>query len=109
MEMQKIPYASVVGSLKYAQVCTRPDIASIKGMLGIYLSNPGADHWKAAKRVLRDLQRTKDYVLTYRRSDQLEIFGYTDSHLGGCQDSMKSTTGYIYMLAGGAFSWKSLL
>ena len=28
-EMQKIPYASVVGSLMYAQVCTRPDIACI--------------------------------------------------------------------------------
>ncbi|RVW60487.1 Retrovirus-related Pol polyprotein from transposon TNT 1-94 [Vitis vinifera] len=38
-EMQKIPYASAVGSLMYAQVCTRPDIAYIVGMLGRYLSN----------------------------------------------------------------------
>ena len=43
-EMQKIPYASAVGSLMYAQVCTRPDIAYIVGMLGRYLSNPGMDH-----------------------------------------------------------------
>ena len=48
-EMQKIPYASVVGSLLYAQVCTHPYIAYIFGMLGRYLSNPGLDHWKAAK------------------------------------------------------------
>ena len=68
-EMQKIPYASAVGSLMYAQVCTRPDIAYIIGMLGRYLSNPGMDHWKAAKRVMRYLQRTKDHMLTYRRSD----------------------------------------
>ena len=40
-EMQKIPYASAVGSLMYAQVCTRPDIAYIVGMLGRYLINPG--------------------------------------------------------------------
>ena len=33
-EMKRIPYASVVGSLTYAQVCTRPDIAFICGMLG---------------------------------------------------------------------------
>ena len=67
-EMQKIPYASAVGSLMYAQVCTRPDIVYIVGMLGRYLSNPGMDHWKAAKQVMRYLQRTKDFMLTYRKS-----------------------------------------
>jgi hypothetical protein len=106
-EMQKIPYASAVGSLMYAQVCTRPDIAFIVGMLGRYLSNPGMDHWKAAKKVMRYLKRTKDYMLTYRRSDQLEITGYSDSDFAGCQDSKRSTSGYIYMLAGGAVSWRS--
>ena len=54
-EMEKFPYASAVGSLMYTQVCTRPDIAYIVGMLGRYLSNPGTDHWKAAKRVMRYL------------------------------------------------------
>ena len=42
--LQKIPYASAVGSLMYAQVYTRPDIVFIVGMLGRYLSNPGMDH-----------------------------------------------------------------
>ena len=65
------------------------------------------DHWKAAKRVLRYLQRTKHHMLTYRRTEKLEIVGYTDSDFAGCQDSKKSTTGYIFMLAGGAISWKS--
>ena len=106
-EMQKIPYASAVGSLMYAQVCTRPDIAYIVGMLGRYLSNPGLDHWKASKWVMRYLQRTKDFMLTYRKSDQLEIVGYSDSDFAGCQDSRRSTSGYIYMLVGGAISWKS--
>jgi hypothetical protein len=91
----------------YAQVCTRPDIAFIVGMLGRYLSNPGMDHWKAAKRVMRYLTRTKDYMLTYSRSDQLEIIGYSDSDFAGCQVSRRSTSGYIFLLAGGAISWKS--
>ena len=103
-EMQKIPYASAVGSLMYAQVCTRPNITYIVGMLGRYLSNPGLDHWKAAKRVIRYLQRTKDFMLTYRKSDQLEIIGYFDSDFSRCQDSRRSTSGYICMLAGGAIS-----
>ncbi|XP_074283854.1 secreted RxLR effector protein 161-like [Silene latifolia] len=51
--MEKIPYASVVGSLNYVQTCTRPDISFAVGMLGRYQSNPGMDHWKAAKKVLR--------------------------------------------------------
>ena len=106
-EMQKIPYASAVGSLMYAQVCTRPDIAYIVGVLGRYLSNPGIDHWKAAKKVMRYLKRTRDYMLTYRRSDHFEVIGYSDSDFAGCQDSRRSTSGYIYLLGGGAISWRS--
>ncbi|RVW75445.1 Retrovirus-related Pol polyprotein from transposon TNT 1-94 [Vitis vinifera] len=106
-EMHKIPYASAMGSLMYAQVCTRPDIAYIVGMLGRYLSKPGMDHWRADKRVMRYLQRTKEYMLTYRRLDKLEFIGYSDSDFAGCQDSRRSTSGYIYLLAGGAISWRS--
>ncbi|RVW36414.1 Retrovirus-related Pol polyprotein from transposon TNT 1-94 [Vitis vinifera] len=86
-DMERFPYASAVGSLMYAQVCTRPDIAYIVGMLGRYFSNPGMDHWKKAKRVMRYLQRTKDYMLTYSRSSHLEIVGYSDSDFAGCLDS----------------------
>ena len=98
-EMEKVPYASSVGSLMYAQVCTRPDIA-----LGRYLSNPGLNHWKAVKKVMRYLQGTKDYMLTYKRSDQLEVTGYFDSDFAGCPDDRKSTSGFIFMMAGGAVS-----
>ena len=91
----------------YAQVCTHPDIAYITGILGRYLSNPGINHWKAAKRVLRYLQRTKNYMLIYWSLINLEIIGYNDSDFVGCQDSIKSMSGYIYILVGGVVSWKS--
>ena len=58
---------NAVGSLMYAQVCTRPDIAFAVNALGRYLSNPGLNHWKAMKKVMRYLQGTKDYMLTYKR------------------------------------------
>src|SRR5262249_10981328 len=106
-QMENIPYASVVGSLMYAQTCTRPDISFAVGMLGRYQSNPGLDHWKAAKKVLRYLQGTKDLMLTYRRSDNLEVIGYSDSDFAGCVDTRKSTFGYLFLLARGAISWKS--
>jgi hypothetical protein len=106
-QMKSISYASAVGSLMYAQVYTRPDIALAVGMLGRYQSNPGLEHWKAAKRVMRYLQGTKGYSLTFKHADSLEVFGYTDSDFAGCVDSRKSTSGYIFFLAGGAISWKS--
>jgi hypothetical protein len=101
-EMHQISYASLIESLMYAQVCTHPNIAYITGMLGRYLSNPDMNHWKAAKRVLRYLQRTKNHMLTYRRSDKLEVIGYTDSDFTGYLDSLKSTFGYIFYVG-----WRS--
>ncbi|KAL5553642.1 hypothetical protein UlMin_041043 [Ulmus minor] len=103
-----VPYSSMVGSLMYAQVCTRPDIAFVVSVLGRYLSDPGTSHWQAAKKVLRYLQGTKDHMLTYRRTNNLDIIGFCDADFGGCVDDKKSTTGYIFMMARGAVSWKSV-
>jgi len=44
IQMQKIPYASGVGSLMYPQICTRPDITFVVGVLGRYLSNSEMQH-----------------------------------------------------------------
>jgi hypothetical protein len=104
-QMKQIPYASVVRSLIYTQVCTRPDISFIVGMLGRYQTDPRMDHW--AKKVLRYLQGTKNYILTFRKSDNLEVIGYSDSDFSDCVDSKKSTSCYIFMLAGEPISWKS--
>ena len=69
-QMKNISYTFVVGSLMYAQVYTRPDIAFSIGMLGRYQSNPGLDHWKTAKKAMRYLQGTKDYKLMYMTDKQ---------------------------------------
>ena len=73
-------------------------------MLRRYQSNPGIDHWKAAKKVMRYLLGTKDYMLMYRRTDNLEVIGYFDSDYASCIDLRKSTSGYVFMLVGGAVS-----
>ena len=106
--MRTIPYSSLVGNLMYAQVCTRPDIAFVVGMLGRYLSNLGSQHLKAAKKVLRYFQGTKDLMLTYRRTNKLDVVGFCDADFVGCIDDKKSTTGYIFVMAGGVVSWKSI-
>ena len=46
-------------------------------------------------------------MLTYKISEQLEVVGYSDSDYGGCLNSLKSTSGFVFMLANGAILWKS--
>jgi hypothetical protein len=57
--------------------------------------------------ILRYVQGTKDLMLTYRRSDSLEIKGYSDADYAGDKDDKKSIIGYVFTLAGGAISWRS--
>jgi hypothetical protein len=91
--MKVVLYASAVGSLIYAQVCTCPDLTFVTGMLGIYQKNPGKPHWDGVKKALRYLQGTKGLMLTYKKSDApLEIVDYSDSDFAGYLDTEKSTS-----------------
>jgi hypothetical protein len=47
-------------------------------------------------------------MLTYKRTDNLEVIGYSDSNFTGCADLQKSTSGYVLTLTNGAISWKSI-
>ena len=105
--MRQVPYASAVGSLMYAMLCTRPDICYSVGMVSRYQSNSGPKHWQAVKHILKYLQRTRDYMLVYRCED-LILIGYTDSDLKSDLDSRKSTSGCVFTLGGGAISWRSV-
>ena len=64
-----IPYASDVGSIMYAMLYTRPDVAYILGIVSRFQTDPGEDHWKAVKNILKYLRRTRDIFLIYGRSD----------------------------------------
>ena len=62
-EMSNIPYLSAVGGLSHLSLTTRPDIQQPVSTLARFNSNPGPEHWKAVKHVMRYLQRTKDLNL----------------------------------------------
>ena len=76
--MKEMAYASAVGCLMYAMLCTRPDICHAVGLVSRYQFNPGPDHWTAVKCILKYLRRTRDYMLIYG-SDELIPVGYKDS------------------------------
>ncbi|XP_055960563.1 secreted RxLR effector protein 161-like [Mercurialis annua] len=104
--MAKIPYASAIGSLMYAMLCTRPDIAYAVSLTSRYRSNPGSEHWMTVKNIFKYLRRTKDMVLTYGGGD-LKIYGFTDSDFQSDIDDRKSISGFVFTCNGGAVSWKS--
>ena len=98
----------MVASLIYAQVSKRLDIAFFIYVLGRYLSDPDQSHWKATKKVLRYLQDTKNLLLTYWCIDTFEEVGFSDSDYTGYVDDKKSISSYIFMMAKGVVSWKSV-
>ena len=65
-DMSYVPYASVVASLMYAMVYTRPGIAHVVGLLSRFMSNLGKEHWTVVKRVFRYLRGTSDDGLCYQ-------------------------------------------
>ena len=104
-------YMKIVGSLLYAAVVTRPDILYAVCSLGRHMSASSDEHMMAAKRVMRYLQGTKDLTLKYSATDVhgTEVKGFCDADWAGDPDSRRSTSGWVFMLAGAAVSWGSKL
>jgi hypothetical protein len=107
-DMERIPYASAVGSLMYAMVCTRPDIAHAVGVVSRFLSDPGKEHWNAVKWIMGYLRGTSKLCLSFGSGKPM-LIGYTDSDMAGDVDTRKSTSGYLITFSGGAVSWQSRL
>lgn len=101
-----LEYARVIGSLMYLMNCTRPDIAYAVGRLSRYTSNPNSEHWDALIRVLRYLRYTLDWGIHYTKYPAV-LEGYCDANWISDTNETKSTSGYVFTLAGGAVSWKS--
>ena len=79
VEMKSIPYASVVGSLMYAMVYTRTDIAHAVELVSRFMSSPGKEHWCAVKWILRYLMGTTDVGLLSEKRSSLSVCGYVDA------------------------------
>jgi hypothetical protein len=106
--MASIPYSSAVGSLMYAMVCTRPDIAHAVGVVSRFMVNPGKEHWEAVKWIFRYLRGSSKSCLSFGSSKPV-LEGYTDADMAGDLDGRKSTSGFLFTFAGGAVSWQSKL
>ena len=104
--MSTVSYAEAIGNLMYAMLCTRPDICFAIGMVSRYQSNPRPVHWATVKRIFRYLRGTTNFALCFHRGD-LRLKGYNDADWASDRDERKFTSGYAFVLIGGAVSWCS--
>ncbi|GJR53654.1 transposable element [Tanacetum coccineum] len=107
--MSRVPYASAIGSIMYAMVCTRPDIAQAVSVVSRYMDCPGKSHWEAVQWILRYLRGTTDFSLMYDSGGKTYVTEYVDSDYDGDLDRRRSLTGYVFTLGGCAISWKATL
>ena len=96
--MKVIPYASAIGSIMYAMLCTRPGVCLSISLAWRYQSNPGVDHWTAVKNILKYVKRTKDMFLVYGGDKELIINGYVDASFDTDPDDSKSQIGYVFFI-----------
>jgi hypothetical protein len=106
-KMSVIPYASAIGSIMYAMLCTRPDVSHALSLTSRYQSDPGVEHWTAVKNILKYLKRTKEMFLVYGGDEELVVKGYVDASFNTDLDDSKSQSGYVFILNGAAVSWRS--
>jgi hypothetical protein len=105
--MRVIPYASIIGSIMYAMLCTRPNVSYALSATNRYHSNYGKAHWTFVKNILKYLRRTKEVLLVFGGEEELVVKGYNNASFGTNADDSKSQSSFVFCLNGGVVSWKS--
>lgn len=100
------PYRQAVGCLMFAAVVSRPDIMFAVSLVSRFVTDPKPIHWTAVKRIFRYLKGTMSEGIVYG-GDKEDLIAFSDSDYAGCLDSRKSTSGYLFTLAGSAVTWSS--
>jgi len=104
--VSQVQYREVVGSLMYLALHTRPDILYAVTKLSQYNSRPGEEHWHQAKHILRYINKTKDYRMTYRAGTEEKIRIYCDADWGADLDDRHSFSGLVVKIGENIVKWR---
>lgn len=109
LEAHNVPFRSLIGSLLYAAVASRPDIAYIVNQLSQFLESPSKEHWLCAKRILRYVKGTLNTGIIYTSGEGVadRLVAYSDASWASDPETRKSVTGVCLMMNGGAIGWRS--
>ena len=103
----KAKYQSVIGSLMFVMLGTRPDLAFATIKMSQFMANPTEEHLSKAYHILRYLASTSTLCLHYSRGDESSLFSFADSDWAGDRDSRRSTSGFAFFLGSNCISWRS--
>jgi hypothetical protein len=95
-----VRYASAIGSIMYAMLCTRPDVSYALSVMSRYQSNYGEAHWTIVKNILKYLKRIKEALLVFEGEEELVVMGYSDASLQTYANDSKSQSGFVFCLNG---------
>ena len=85
----------------------RPDLSFSVSLLARFQANPGIEHWNALMHIIGYIKNTIDYGLTYSHDAELSPHTFVDADYGGCRDTHRSTSGYVFIMVGGPVTWSS--
>jgi hypothetical protein len=105
LQLNKLPYRSLVGCLLYLAISTCPNISHAVQQLSQYLNSYSFDHWKAALRLVRYLKGTRNLKLHLGGNRPITLHAFSDSDWANCLDTCWSVGGYVCSLSSGAISW----
>ncbi len=105
--MVKVFYQQAVGSLMYAMLCSRPDLAYPISVVNQHMANLSLEHWIAIKSIFRYLQGTLHFKLCFRGLTPQGLVGYCDVNWAGDLEDRRSTTRFVFMMGGGAIFWNN--
>ena len=104
-------YQSVIGSLLYLMLGTRPNLAFAVTQMAKFAHNPSEDHLNKAKHIMRYLCGTRKYALVFDGHSDGGLYAYCDSSYGEDRSDPdrrhRSTQGYFFTLANGCVKWHS--
>ena len=100
------PFREAVGFLMYLMLSSMPDITFSVNQVSQFCEKPQHSHWSVAKRILAYLRSTPEHGVSYGPS-LIPLIGYTDADYAGNTQTRQSTSGFVFLLNGGAVVWSS--
>lgn len=106
--ISNVPYRKGVGSLVFLASVSWPDISFAVNLVSKFLNNHTHEHWRAVKRIFAYLTGTINHGLMYKSDgSKLESIGFSDSDYANDIEIRRSTTGYVFCLAGAPVIWSA--
>lgn len=104
--MSNVLYSSVVGSLMYVMVCTKPNLSHAVNVVNRYMHNPGKDHQEAGKQIICYVNGTvkRGLIFDWNKAATYDITGFVDFNYAGDLERRRSIFGYIFSMCTGAIS-----